>query len=114
VNTARYRARLERGEMVYRVALGPDVIDALIRWRWVDRELADDRVAVERAVEAGLIDAETAALLLFAAASSRAETLDQLYEKAKLDKALFYSGGPTAPHRFEGYTGPPANKGGVR
>jgi hypothetical protein len=41
----------------------------------------------------------TAALLLFAAASSRAETLDQLYEKAKIDKALvFYSGGPTAPH----------------
>jgi len=41
----------------------------------------------------------TAALLLFAAAGSRAETLDQLYEKAKLDKALvFYSGGPAAPH----------------
>ena len=35
----------------------------------------------------------TAALLLFAAASSRAETLDQLYEKAKLEKTLvFYSG----------------------
>ena len=29
----------------------------------------------------------TAALLLFPAASSRAETLDQLYEKAKLDPA---------------------------
>jgi ABC-type glycerol-3-phosphate transport system substrate-binding protein len=41
----------------------------------------------------------TAALLLFAAAGSRAETLDQLYEKAKLDKALvFYSGDPAAPH----------------
>jgi ABC-type glycerol-3-phosphate transport system substrate-binding protein len=40
-----------------------------------------------------------AALLLFAASGSRAETLDQLYEKAKLDKALmFYSGGPAAPH----------------
>jgi ABC-type Fe3+ transport system substrate-binding protein len=40
-----------------------------------------------------------AALLLFAAASSRAETLDELYEKAKLEKALvFYSGGPAAPH----------------
>jgi hypothetical protein len=36
----------------------------------------------------------TAALLLFAAAGSRAETLDQLYEKAKLDKALvFYRAG---------------------
>jgi hypothetical protein len=33
VNTARYRARLERGEQVYKVALGPEVIDALIRWR---------------------------------------------------------------------------------
>jgi hypothetical protein len=74
VNTQRYRARLERGEQVYKVALGPEVIEALIRWRWVDRELADDRAAVERAVEAGLIDAETAALLLFAAASSRATT----------------------------------------
>jgi ABC-type Fe3+ transport system substrate-binding protein len=40
-----------------------------------------------------------AAMLLFAAAGSRAETLDQLYEKAKLDKALvFYAGGPAAPH----------------
>ncbi len=39
------------------------------------------------------------ALLLFIAAGSRAETLDQLYEKAKVDKALvFYSGGPAAPH----------------
>ena len=114
----------------------------------------------------------TAALLLFAAASSRAETLDQFYEKAKLERTLvFYSGGLAAPHenrakefmqkypgiavsvtggfdvpppegfqplasykiannyrefitndklvadlrkRFEGYTGPPANKGGVR
>jgi ABC-type glycerol-3-phosphate transport system substrate-binding protein len=37
--------------------------------------------------------------LLFAAASSRAETLDQFYEKAKLEKTLvFYSGGPAAPH----------------
>jgi hypothetical protein len=41
----------------------------------------------------------TAALLLFAAANSRAETLDQFYEKAKLEKTLvFYSGGPAAPH----------------
>ena len=40
-----------------------------------------------------------AALLLFAVAGLRAETLDQLYEKAKLDKALvFYAGGPAAPH----------------
>ena len=40
-----------------------------------------------------------AALLPFAAAGSRAETLDQLYEKAKLDRTLvFYSGGPAAPH----------------
>ena len=39
------------------------------------------------------------ALFPFIAGGSRAETLDQLYEKAKLDKALvFYSGGPAAPH----------------
>ena len=39
------------------------------------------------------------ALLLFDVGSSYAETLDQLYEKAKLDKTLvFYSGGPAAPH----------------
>src|SRR5467141_1673888 len=36
---------------------------------------------------------------LFAATGSRAETLDQLYEKAKLEKTVvFYSGGPAAPH----------------
>jgi hypothetical protein len=40
-----------------------------------------------------------AALLLTAATASRAETLDQLYEKAKLEGALvFYSGGPATPH----------------
>jgi ABC-type glycerol-3-phosphate transport system substrate-binding protein len=40
-----------------------------------------------------------AALLPFAAASARAETLDELYEKAKLEKmVVFYSGGPAAPH----------------
>ena len=39
------------------------------------------------------------ALLPFAAAGSRAETLDQLYEKAKLEKTVvFYAGGPAAPH----------------
>src|SRR5262249_424208 len=39
------------------------------------------------------------ALLPFAEAGSRAETLDQLYEKAKLEKTvMFYSGGPAAPH----------------
>ena len=39
------------------------------------------------------------ALLPFAEAGSRAETLDQLYEKAKLEKTVvFYSGGPAAPH----------------
>jgi ABC-type glycerol-3-phosphate transport system substrate-binding protein len=39
------------------------------------------------------------ALSPFAEAGSRAETLDQLYEKAKLEKTVvFYSGGPAAPH----------------
>jgi hypothetical protein len=57
VNQARYRARFARGEQVYRVALPCEVVEALIRWRWVERHRADDRTAVERAVEAGLIDA---------------------------------------------------------
>ena len=36
---------------------------------------------------------------LVAAAGVRAETLDQLYEKARLEKTVvFYSGGPAAPH----------------
>ncbi len=40
-----------------------------------------------------------AAFLPFAAAGSRAQTLDQHYEKAKLEKTVvFYSGGPAAPH----------------
>jgi ABC-type Fe3+ transport system substrate-binding protein len=40
-----------------------------------------------------------AALLALAATASRAETLDQLYEKAKAEKELvFYAGGPAAPH----------------
>ena len=43
--------------------------------------------------------AASIALLPFAEAGSRAETLDQLYEKAKLEKTVvFYSGGPAAPH----------------
>jgi hypothetical protein len=57
VNQRRYRARFARGEQVYRVVLGPEVLESLVRWRWVDRERADDKEAVERAVEAGLIDA---------------------------------------------------------
>jgi ABC-type Fe3+ transport system substrate-binding protein len=40
-----------------------------------------------------------AAALLTAAAIARAETVDQLYEKAKAEKSLtFYAGGPTAPY----------------
>jgi ABC-type glycerol-3-phosphate transport system substrate-binding protein len=40
-----------------------------------------------------------AALLALAATASRAETLDQLYEKAKTERELvFYAGGPAAPH----------------
>src|SRR5260370_40525692 len=46
----------------------------------------------------------SAALALAAAVSltatgARAETLDELYDKAKLEKSLvFYAGGPAAPH----------------
>ena len=40
-----------------------------------------------------------AALLIAPGAGARAETLDQLYEKAKAEKALvFYAGGPAVPH----------------
>jgi ABC-type Fe3+ transport system substrate-binding protein len=40
-----------------------------------------------------------AALLCCSAGPSRAETLEQLYEKAKAEKTLvFYAGGPTAPY----------------
>ena len=39
-----------------------------------------------------------AATLLTATATVRAETVEQLYEKAKAEKSLvFYAGGPTAP-----------------
>jgi ABC-type molybdate transport system substrate-binding protein len=39
------------------------------------------------------------AALLTAATVARAETVDQLYEKAKAEKSLvFYAGGPTAPY----------------
>ncbi|CAN0440450.1 unnamed protein product, partial [Phaeothamnion confervicola] len=39
------------------------------------------------------------AALLAAGAAARAETVEQLYEKAKADKSLvFYVGGPTAPY----------------
>ena len=38
-------------------------------------------------------------VLVFCAATARAETVDQLYEKAKLEKSLvFYSGGPVEPY----------------
>ena len=40
-----------------------------------------------------------AALLCWSAGASRAETLDQLYEKAKAERSLvFYAGGPAVPH----------------
>ncbi len=40
-----------------------------------------------------------AAALLISAAMVRAETVEQLYEKAKAEKSLvFYAGGPTAPY----------------
>lgn len=39
------------------------------------------------------------AAILFISTASRAETLDEIYEKAKVEKALvFYAGGPAAPH----------------
>src|SRR5262245_31599843 len=39
------------------------------------------------------------AALLITATALRAETLNELYEKAKAEKALvFYAGGPTAPY----------------
>lgn len=85
------------------------------------------------------------AFVLTRADVCRAETLDELYAKAKAEKDLvLYTGGPVAPppgfapltsyklanayrefvtdaaliadlrKRFEAYTGPPVNKGGVR
>jgi ABC-type Fe3+ transport system substrate-binding protein len=46
-----------------------------------------------------LIGICTAAALLLTAAVAHAETVDQLYEKAKAEKSLvFYAGGPTAPY----------------
>jgi len=46
-----------------------------------------------------LLPACVAVALLSAAATVRAETVDQLYEKAKAEKSLvFYAGGPTAPY----------------
>ncbi len=43
--------------------------------------------------------AVTCAAVLFVSAASHAETLDEIYEKAKAEKALvFYAGGPAAPH----------------
>src|SRR5262245_51524410 len=46
-----------------------------------------------------LLPACIAAALLTAAAMARAETVEQLYEKAKAEKSLlFYAGGPTAPY----------------
>src|SRR5215470_13714845 len=38
-------------------------------------------------------------VVAMASTDSRAETLDELYQKAKLEKSLvFYAGGPAAPH----------------
>jgi ABC-type Fe3+ transport system substrate-binding protein len=46
-----------------------------------------------------LLPACIAAALLTTAAAARADTVEQLYEKAKAEKALvFYAGGPTAPY----------------
>jgi hypothetical protein len=59
VNQRVYRARLRRGEMVYPVALPCEVLEAMLRWRWICREELDDRDRVERAVAAQLADAAT-------------------------------------------------------
>jgi ABC-type Fe3+ transport system substrate-binding protein len=46
-----------------------------------------------------LLPACVAVALLTAAVAARAETVEQLYEKAKAEKSLvFYAGGPTAPY----------------
>ena len=46
-----------------------------------------------------LLPACVALALLTAAVAARAETVEQLYEKAKAEKSLvFYAGGPTAPY----------------
>jgi ABC-type Fe3+ transport system substrate-binding protein len=46
-----------------------------------------------------LLPACIAVALLTAAVTARAETVEQLYEKAKAEKSLvFYAGGPTAPY----------------
>ena len=46
-----------------------------------------------------LLPACVAVALMTAAVAARAETVEQLYEKAKAEKSLvFYAGGPTAPY----------------
>ena len=46
-----------------------------------------------------LLPASIVAALLLSAPPARAETVEQLYEKAKAEKTLvFYAGGPTAPY----------------
>jgi hypothetical protein len=81
--------------MIYAVlGLMPGKLGSIIR------HFGKARLTVTKAGARGFLQAcfAMAALLLFAAAGLRAETLDQLYEKAKLDKALaFYADEPAAP-----------------
>jgi hypothetical protein len=53
----RHRARERAGRACYQIELCGEVIDWLIRTRWLDQRQAGDRTEVGRAIEAMLQDA---------------------------------------------------------
>jgi hypothetical protein len=52
-----YRARMRNGQMVAPVEVGADILDLLVRLRWLDDRLAGDRIAVGQAITRMLLDA---------------------------------------------------------
>jgi hypothetical protein len=51
-----YRSRVRNGLTVIPVEVGADILDLLVRLRWLDDRLADDRNAVGRAITRMLLD----------------------------------------------------------
>jgi hypothetical protein len=52
-----YRLLLRNGQMVAPVVVAADIVDLLVKLRWLDDRLAGDRIAVGVAITRMLVDA---------------------------------------------------------
>jgi hypothetical protein len=52
-----YRSRVRNGQMVAPVEVGAEIVDLLVRLRWLDDRLAGERTVVGTAITRMLVDA---------------------------------------------------------